>query len=326
MLEARLAAEPSDDDARLLHGLVLSWDGRYDEARQDLAAVVARHPDYRDAVSALIRVEARSGHTAQAEALVRESARRNPRDAAIYREQLQRDSEAPSSWIAALDQTVEWFSDGRTPWSESRFELQKQTGAGPVLARFSQANRFSLSGRQVEVDAYPRIRRGAYAYLNVGYSPDARLYPRYRLGAELYQALGRGWEASAGFRQLHFGSNFNLYTPSISKYRGSWMFSGRLYLAPGAAGTTHTVEFQARRYFRGAGYWAVRYGHGSTIAGAQDLSDLQILNASSLSCEVQRTLRRRLLLRGRLGVSREDRLSAPRLLHYQADIYAGYLF
>jgi tetratricopeptide (TPR) repeat protein len=232
LLENRLAEHPADSDARLLRGIILSWDGRYVEARREIETVIEKHRDYSDALCALIRVEVWSGHAGQAAVLAREALRRNPRDPALLMEQakvlrtLGRNHEAVDSlrqlraidprnqealrqerdlgaairsWMATFDQSVEWFSDGRDPWREQQFQLERQTGMGALIARFSQANRFSLSGRQVEIDAYPHLRAGTYAYLNLGYSPDRRLYPGYRFGTDLYQTLGHGWEASAGF-------------------------------------------------------------------------------------------------------------------------------
>ena len=360
ILEDRLSKDASDCDARVLHGIILSWEGRYDAARQDLEAVLKTHRDYRDALEALIRVELWSGHPERAEALAREALRRNPRDSAMLlaeakalhslgrnREALvplrllrefdpgnqeairqERDlGDELRSWTATFDQSSEWFSDGRTPWRESQLQLGRQTHMGSLIARFSQANRFSLSSRQVEIDAYPHLRPGTYAYLNFGYSPDANLYPRSRLGAELFQALGHGWEASAGFRQLHFGEMVNVYTASISKYYGPWMFTGRVYLTPGSVGTSRSFQFQSRRYLGGGSdYWGLTYGHGSSLAVTQGLYDLQLLNASSLTTELRRTLNRRLVVQCRFGVSREDRLWANGLRHYLAESYIGYLF
>src|SRR5262245_66086677 len=66
MLETHLAASPRDVDARLLYGLVLSWEGRYDEARTALRQVLDQTPTYMDARVALMNVEHWSGHSAAA--------------------------------------------------------------------------------------------------------------------------------------------------------------------------------------------------------------------------------------------------------------------
>jgi len=353
LLEKRLAEEPADADARTLHGIVLSWDGRYDEARRDLEVVLARHRDYGDALRALINVEMWSDHPDRAEALARDALRRNPNDTALLlarakalralgqsREALatvrhlidvdpgnqdavsqERDlGDSLHHWTASFDHSSEWFSDGRAPWREEEMQLSRQTGLGSVIARFSEADRYSITSQQAEIDAYPHIRPGTYAYLNLGYSADAALYPRYHFGVELYQTLGRGWEGSVGFRQMHFGANVNIYTPSLTKYYGNWMFTGRVYLTPGSGGTSRSAGFQVRRYYGdGADYWGLRYGQGSSPAETQGIYDPQILNASSLTFEFRRALNRRLSMQCRWGFSREDRLSSIGLRHYLAE-------
>ena len=57
LLEAHLAQAPEDVDARLLYGLVLSWEKRYDAARPVLQQVLTRAPEYTDARVALMNVE-----------------------------------------------------------------------------------------------------------------------------------------------------------------------------------------------------------------------------------------------------------------------------
>jgi YaiO family outer membrane protein len=353
LLEKRLTEEPADSDARTLRGIVLSWDGRYDEARRDLEAVLARRHDDGDAVRALMNVEMWSGHPDRATAVAREALRRDPNDPALLlalakalratgssREALgalhhlidvdpgNRDAadqehalgDSLHRWTVSFDHATEWFSDHREPWREEAMQLNRQTAAGPVIARYSQASRFSLLSRQMEIDAYPHIRRGTYANVNAGYSTDAVLYPRYRLGAELYQSLGHGWEGSLGFRQMYFGGNVRIYTPSLTRYYGNWMFSGRLLLTPGAAGTSRSAGFEVRRNFAdGASYWGVRYGRGSSPADTEGIYDLEILRASSFTFDFRRWLSRRLSVQCRFGVSREDRPLASGLRHYLAE-------
>ena len=71
LLETHLAASPRDVDARLVYGLILSWEGRYDAARKALQDVLAQSPDYLDARVALMNVEWWSGRLTEARALVR---------------------------------------------------------------------------------------------------------------------------------------------------------------------------------------------------------------------------------------------------------------
>ena len=56
MLTAHLETFPRDADARLLLGVVLSWDGKYDEAERELRRVLEQAPTYNDARVALANV------------------------------------------------------------------------------------------------------------------------------------------------------------------------------------------------------------------------------------------------------------------------------
>jgi len=358
LLDTRLAEVPGDADARTLRGIVFSWEGRYDEARKDLEEVLTGHRDYGDALRALINVELWSGHPERAEEVARDALRRNPNEtglllgrakalramgrpadalAAVRRvvevdphnqeavETARSLGDAARNWTASFDHASEWFSDGRSPWLEDGIQLNRQTGFGPVIARFSRADRFANTSRQMEVEAYPHIRPGTFAYVNAGWSPDAALYPRHRLGVELYQVLGKGWEASGGFRQMYFGSNVNIYTPSVTKYYGNWMMTARMYFTPGTAGTSRSAQVQARHYFgNGLDYWGVRFGYGASPVETQGIYDLSILHASTVAFEFQRTLYRRFSVQARWGVSVEERVGTGALRHYLADTSVYY--
>ena len=54
LLQGHLTSAPRDVDARLVYGLMLSWDGRYDEARAELERVLTQTPEYQDAQVALM--------------------------------------------------------------------------------------------------------------------------------------------------------------------------------------------------------------------------------------------------------------------------------
>lgn len=360
LLDQRLAEKPADSDARVLHGIILSWEGRFTEARSDLRAVLAAHPDHGDALPALINVEMWSDHPERAEQLAQDALSRHPKDPDLLlarakalralkrsREALQTVREllavdpgnavaaqleeglstSLQHWMASIDHSTEWFNDGRSPWQETQVQMEGSTSAGSVLARFSRADRFSETSQMVEIDAYPHFRDGTYAYINIGYSPDAVLYPRYRVGGDLYQMVGYGVELSGGFRELNFGTNVHIYTASVSKYLGDWMFTSRVYLTPDLAGTSHSEQFQVRRYAsNGIDYWGVRYGYGSSPTEVTNLTDIQILNSSSYETEIYHTLNRRLKVLGRLGYSREDRMYIGSLRHYLADATLYYFF
>ena len=360
LLEKRLAAKPTDSDAQVLRGIILSWEGRYHEARVQLEDVLARHPGHGDALPALINVEMWSDRPARAEELARDGLKRNPNDPdllialarALKAQNRQRDAlevvrhvlavdpankkaaELESSlgdslrhFTAMLDHSTQWFSDGRTALNEEQVQLSQQTSVGSVIARFDHANQYGEASQQVEIDAYPHIRPGTYAYVNLGYSPDATLYPRYRLGADLYQSLGGGFEATGGFRQLHFGGNIHIYTGALTKYYGDWMVTTRVFLTPDITGTSRSVQVQVRHYMgNGTDYWGVRYGYGSAPVEVTSLSDIQVLNSQSFATQFYHGLGRRVVFQGQFGYSLQDRLNIGGLKAYLADVSLYYRF
>src|SRR6266568_7205986 len=54
------------------------------------------------------------------------------------------------------------------PWRLYTGELSHKFGFGSVIARVNRAHRFAEWGTQYEVDAYPHLMPGMYAYLNAG--------------------------------------------------------------------------------------------------------------------------------------------------------------
>jgi tetratricopeptide (TPR) repeat protein len=270
MLSDYLAEHPEDYDALVAQGLIQSWEGRYDEARASLQTVLTHDPDYSDAVLALCNVEMWSGHPEVAEQLARAAVERRPdfepyleaerkaaervksdREAADHRQAGDgwRDLRNGSNWQAVVSQDSTFFSDGRSPFVEEQVGIKRLSSYGSYTLRASQANEYGYSSQLVELDAYPRIRSGTYAYVNVGYSRDHLLYPHYRFGAELFQWIGHGFEASGGFRRLGFADKIMVYTGSVTKYRGNWFFSARTFMTPDSQqGTSKSIQFWARRY------------------------------------------------------------------------------
>lgn len=359
-LSARLAERPTDTDALTLRGIVLSWEGRYDEARADFGAVLSRNRNHGDALPALIQMELWADRPAAAEQLAREALLRdgqNPgylylraralknlgkhtESVRLLRRLLDVDprheqgqqmlsamKDEVRNWEAGVTYGATWFSDKRTPWQESQGSLFRRTRFGTAGATFSCASRFGLLSRQAEIEWYPRIRPGTYGYLNYGYSPDASLYPRYRFGAELFQSLGHGVEISGGMRRLGFSGRVNLYTGSVTKYRGDWMFTLRTFLTPDFVGTSRSFQLGARRYFGdGRDYIAFRAGRGAAPVEARSQQDVEILQSLSLAIEWRQRLTQRLGITLRTGAYHEDRLSRSGLRRYVADGGMDYRF
>jgi YaiO family outer membrane protein len=128
------------------------------------------------------------------------------------------------------------------------FRYGRQNKYGSIIAKVNLNRRFDENGAQYEVDLYPKIAKGLYAYLNFGVA-NSFLFPDIRYGAELYKSLPKSFEASLGFRTLKFTtSTTNIFTGSVGWYNGNNYWSFRPYLTPGEAGLSESANLIFRRY------------------------------------------------------------------------------
>ncbi len=347
-------------DARVVYGTILAWEGDYVKARAELSRALVDSPKNGDAQQALANVELWTEHPGKAEDLLQPLVKARPNDTDILYaharalKDLNRRAEAlavldrllevdpahhdafnlraslgemPQLWEVSVRHSHEWFSDGIGNRDETQLALRRSTKVGSLIGRYSGASRFGSFGNQLEVDFYPGIRKGTYAYVNVGFSPEAVLYPRYRTGVDLYQSLGKGFEATGGFRRLGFTSPVNVYTVALSKYYGDWLFSGRGYFTPGTAGTSKSMQFSGRRYLKDArSYFDFSYGHGSTPNEIRSAIDLQVLNSNSWTLGLDKAAGKRWTLGGNFGISHEARPNRPSVNHTLANVSAAFRF
>ena len=352
-------AKPLAQTDPVRHGTELSWAGRYDEARQALEAVLAGNPTHGDALPALINVELWSGHPLRAEELANRVLRNRPNDTAMLlararalnaqersaeaRDTLDRllvldprNQQALSMRRGVQDSLRLWnvqasgshtqVGDGRAPYREGHMSLGRATPIGSISVKATRAMRFGAQDEQFELEMYPRIRPGTYAYVAGAYSPKAELFPIYRYAADIYQGLGGGYEASVGVRKLGFGRGVKIYVGSLSKYYGSWLFTGKTFLTPGTAGTSQSYHASVRRYFGETTYAGLRYGRGSWREERRTLDDFEVLDSDVVAADASMTVRRRLELSVSGSYSREDRVERLDLRQYSLTTGMGFRF
>jgi YaiO family outer membrane protein len=324
MLEARLADAPRDVDARLVYGLVLSWDGRYDEARVALEQVLAQTPTYTDARVALMNVEYWAGRSAEARALADQVLASHP-DNTTARAVRDRLAAASRPWWVHTSYSVDAFNDGTEAWQEGALSLVRRTPVGSVILRGTQSERFGLDDQLIEAEFYPRFRPGTYAFFNVGYAPDPTLYPKYRTAFDLYQSVGRGWEVSGGARYLDFDNPTQIYLGTVSKYIGNWMLTGKVYHVPAERDLDSNSYYGGfRRYFGGDGtsYIGLTYGHGFSREEIRNIADLTTLHSNTVRGEMDWLVRSRLRIFVNGGTSRQERTN--RSPQWQTSITSGF--
>lgn len=353
MLKQHLAQEPDDSEARVLYGIVLSWEGRYDESREELKQVLANKPDHGDALPALINVEFWSGHPENAEMLARDALTRHPdginlllADAkALYRLNRNREALAVLDHVLALDHTNEdarrmrreitttsltrevsvfhtydWFSDGRNGQLETSFQAKTPTPVGSVIGIVNRADRFSEVDYQTELDFYPHFRQGTYGFFAFGHSVHGSLYPSYNVAADLYQSIPHGYEISGGYRHLDFTNGVDIYTFALAKYFHNWLFTGRGFLVPGDPGTSGTALLTARYFLGSEGlhdYVEFRYSHGASPALAQTITDIEVLASSRYGIVLDKRLASRWSAFFYGNLAQDQRIALVHLRQYE---------
>jgi YaiO family outer membrane protein len=323
-LSAHLTGAPRDVDARFLYGAILSWEGRYDEARRELQQVLAQTPDYGDARVALMNVEWWSGRTQAARDAADAILATDPGNtqARVLRERL---DAATRPWSASVSYAHDRFNGGRLPWNEYAVSLSRLTPRGSVIVRTSEARRFGLDDRLIEAEFYPRLRTGTYAFVGIGGAPGSSLYPSHRLAFDLYQSVGGGVEVSGGMRRLAFATPTTIYVGTVSKYVDNWMLTGRVFHVPGAGDLDSTsVHGGFRRYIRGDGtsYIGAAFSRGASREEIRNVSDLATLNSGSVRVDVDQQLAGRLRVSATVGTSRQERQSGTPV--WQTSISSGF--
>jgi YaiO family outer membrane protein len=142
-------------------------------------------------------------------------------------------------------------------------QYSKETQKGTVVARYNLNRKFNTFGSQIEMDAYPSLGKGRYAFLNIGYS-NSFIFPTWRYGAQVYQNLPKAVDASLGFRLLNFsGSKVWIYTGSLGKYYGNSYFFITPYIIPSDEGFSKSLSLTYRKYTANEDqYFGVRVGFG----------------------------------------------------------------
>lgn len=331
LLRARLEASPTDGDALVALGTMLSWQGQYDEARRVLELALERHPTDTDALGALLNVELWSDHPRQALQVAQRGLAEAPNDSRFLQGR-QRASDALAllrPWQVSVSESYDWFNDNRTAWNETQAALKRETRAGSVIVRGSRAQRFGLSDNQFEVEMYPRFRPGSYAYVSAGFAPDQKLYPQYRYAVDIYQSLGGGFEGSVGVRRLGFATRTSIYVATMNKYVGNWLLTGRMFYIPDRAGSaSRSYHGSFRRYFgaEGSSYVGARYSRGLAREEIRTLNDFEVLSSDTVALELQAYLGHRGVFSASGGTSRQERVDRQSLRQHSLSAGLGIRF
>ena len=281
-----LQLSPNYIDLVVFMGSLYTWKKDTDSARYFFEKAISRKPEYvntysaysdmefwsdRDSASLLVLDRGLKYHPSSV-ALLSRKARvleelRDYRAAAYYADSALRIDRRDADALGVRRRIQDYISGNRIglkydyvyfdkqfndPWQLLAIDYTRQTSVGSVTGRINYANRFANNGLQFEVDAYPRISKTFYAYVNAGYAHNldtSDVFPKWRTGLSLFANLPSGFEAEAGVRYLYFTSGTDFYTAYLGKYIGNFLLGARTFLTPAANKSSHSYNVTARYYF-----------------------------------------------------------------------------
>ncbi|MGB3145139.1 MAG: YaiO family outer membrane beta-barrel protein [Maribacter sp.] len=221
----------------------------------------------------------------------------------------------------AVNNAYTVFDQRYDPMSYASISYLRKLTIGSLIPRINYSNRLGKSGVQYDLDFYPKITKGLYAYLNYGYS-DAEIYPTHKMGGDLYLNLKKGYEFSAGGRYIQFETrDVKVVTNSVGYYKGNYYFSLRSYITPSPGGLTKASgNLLIRKYLKDAeNYIGISGGFGFSpelrqfTSGDVILAEtLLYIGSQRLSMEYQFTGKNQPNnYRTNVGVTRQELAFAP---------------
>ncbi len=335
-----LDRSPDYHGIRVFAARTWAWEGRRDTARTELRYVLERAPNHYEGLKAMIDVQMWSDQPNQALTYANQALEHYPEDADFLNKRasllrwLNRPAAARRQLLSLLernpsDETARRtlqqvraeqrtytatatyqrssFTSGLVPWHVGSISVSRPTPIGTLIGRARYANRFASSGLQFEVDAYPSLASGLYAYLSAGASASA-IFPGYRFGASLYKSLPRSLTGELGTRYLNFGGGgVFVHTASLTKYYGNYLLRAGTYVTPSGSGTSVSVNGTVRRYLGGATTYVGLSGSvGSAPSDPTFQDDVERLRSWGVSAEGQTPLGARTLLSGSVGYDFEE--------------------
>ena len=312
-----LSKYPNYNDVRSFLATTYSWDAKYDQARTGFKYVIDNDSQNKSNWIAAIKNEfwsnsqfkalelskkalqifpndpellnlkasalASTNNPSEAMVIIPTALEKNLYDEKSLNFQKSLNSSLRKNTIGATAE-VNFYSETFDPMQYHTLKYARQTKYGSGIAKLNYSNRFGESGLQYEVDLYPKIAKGMYAYVNFGFS-NSSLYPDYRYSLELFKSLPKSFEISVGFRALQFSTTTMIYTGAITWYNGNDYWSLRPYFTPADNQISKSFTLSYRKYRSDANnYFALNVGVGISPEPNQNLiyaTDNRIVNLKS---------------------------------------------
>jgi YaiO family outer membrane protein len=136
------------------------------------------------------------------------------------------------------------------PWQDLSLEYAQRLPFGTVISAVNAARRYGKNGAQLELQAYPRLTRRSYVFLDLAASSSKEVYLPLRVVAEPYYNFANGWELSAGAHYVQTaGPDVYSYTGTLAKYFGNYWISARPSFTRAPDNNSYAWGMTGRRYF-----------------------------------------------------------------------------
>lgn len=324
-----LDMSPDYSDIRIFLGRIYSWTGKKDSARNCFEQVLNQHPENEDASAAYTDLEYWNDNSSKALSVCEDGLKFHPESKILLMKKAKslvdlkrfqeaanvlngllktdsKNTEARSALENLREQQaknkigvsydfVSFDKQYNDPWHLASVNYTRSTKIGSITGRINYANRFKTNGTQFEIEAYPRISKTFYSYVNAGISGKNGVFPQYRAGFSLYANLPKSFEAEGGFRYLYFDDATWIYTASVGKYFKNYWFNFRTYLTPSTHAVSNSYSFTTRYYFKGTDYFALGLGTGISpdeTANNIQLHNLYKLKSYRISADYRKTFNR----------------------------------
>ncbi|MEO2128176.1 MAG: YaiO family outer membrane beta-barrel protein [Christiangramia sp.] len=262
--EEVLAKNPGHEDGSFAYGSLEYWNDQSDKALQIVNNGLEVHPKSQNLLLLKAKVLKDLKRFPEANTTVNQLLKINPK-LTEARSLLQSIKNVSANNEIGIDYEYTYFDKRfEDPWHLAGIDYSRATKIGTIIGRFNYGNRFTNSGSQFIVEAYPSISETFYAYVSGGVMISGSIFPDYRAGFSLYANLPASFEGEVGFRMLNFGGdNTWIYTASVGKYVSNFWFNLRTYQTPSNDRVSQSYSLTTRYYFGGADdFLSLRLGTG----------------------------------------------------------------
>lgn len=249
---------PEDLEAFKIKATLSYWSGKHEKLLIQAQEYLSIYPDEPDFRFYEAFAYYQLGMTEKSTTLIEELLVSHPDHRLSIR--LQKDIKSNQYQFIEAELTYSHFNSILDPWQQIRlgYGVNKKM---PWNAHLVAAKRFGTDGLSIEAEAYPRLARQTYAFVEASYSPSSFMAD-YTAGLEVFQRL-YNFEVSIGSKRFKFDQNaFFLHKASLGFYKKKYFARYQILLSNALSTHNYTHILRLRTYLR-----ANHYLEGELVSG-----------------------------------------------------------